>query len=131
MQYDAANPEDYLAQLADDWRREKLLVLREMICSSGPDLREFIKYKMLAYGAPDAENTDAEALFHLNAQKSYVSLYVGDIQKIDPDGKLLTGLDMGKGCIRFKKTTKIEDTQIDAFIANAVELWRRGEDVSC
>jgi hypothetical protein len=36
-------------------------------------------------------------LFHLNAQKGYVSLYCGDSKKIDPDGILLTGLNIGKG----------------------------------
>ena len=51
---------------------------------------------MLAYGS------EASDLFGLNAQKSYVSLYVGTIEKIDNASVLLAGFDSVKGCIRIK-----------------------------
>lgn len=31
MQYDAKNAEEYLEMLEDDWRKEKLLAIRQMI----------------------------------------------------------------------------------------------------
>lgn len=125
MQYDVQTPEEYMRALDDDWRREKLEELRSIIRSCAPDLIEGIRYKMLSYG--DGQ----ELLFGLNAQKHYVSFYVGDASKIDPDGSLLEGLNVGKGCIRFTKTKDIAKTRIEEFIQRAVELWKQGEDVYC
>jgi len=125
MLYDAQTPSDYLSLLDDDWRRKTLLELRALIRKSAPELTESIHYKMLGYGLND------QFVFHLNAQKGYVSLYVGDIAKIDRDGALLGGLNVGKGCIRFSKTKSVSDTRIDAFIDQAVVLWRAGIVVDC
>lgn len=125
MQYDAKTPQEYLQQLEPDWRREKLLALRQLIKAKAPQLTEGIEYKMLRYGNEDS------AVFHLNAQQNYVSLYVGDASKIDPTGELLAGLNIGKGCIRFSKTKQIEQTQIDQFIERAVTMWTNQEDIDC
>ena len=125
MQYDVTTPEEYLKALDADWRRETLLQLRALITSQAPELAEGIDYKMLSY-------RDREGIvFGLNAQKHYVSVYVGDADKIDPDGSLLAGLDHGKGCIRFKKTTAVAGTRIAEFIARAAEFNRRGVDIGC
>ncbi len=125
MLYEAQNPTEYLELLEKDWRREKLLQLRTIIFAQAPNLIEGIHYKMLGY------SDEKGVLFHLNAQKNYVSLYVGDAQKIDPTGALLQGMDVGKGCVRIKKKIALADTQIEAFISRAVELWRDGADLSC
>ena len=125
MLYDVNSPEEYLSQLPDDWRHEKVNALRKIIKDKGPELTEKINYKMLAYG--EGENI----VFGLNAQKNYVSLYVGNASKVDPDGTLLEGLNVGKGCIRFSKTVEIRDTRIDEFVERAVEMWENGEDFDC
>jgi uncharacterized protein YdhG (YjbR/CyaY superfamily) len=98
--------------------------LREMIQSVDPELKEGIEYKMLSFG------NDESNLFHLNAQKAYVSLYVGDISKMDPSGELLKGLNTGKGCIRFSKSVEPANTRIDEFIERAVQIWKEGGDTS-
>lgn len=125
MQYDAESPTQYLDRLEEDWRKEKLMNIREMILSTDPELKEEIEYKMLAFGNGDSN------LFHLNAQKAYVSLYVGNISKIDESGELLDGLNTGKGCIRFSKSVEPSETKIDAFIERAVRIWKEGGDTSC
>lgn len=125
MQYDVQTPEEYLRSLEDDWRREKLLELREIIMACAPDLIEAIDYKMLSY------RDERDIVFALNAQKHYVALYVGDIKKIDVDGTLLAGLNVGKGCIRFTKSKVIAETRIREFIQRTVDLWKRGEDIDC
>ena len=125
MQYNVQTPAEYLDVLEEDWRKEKLLQIREIILDKAHDFKERINYKMLCY---TDENGD---LFHLNAQKNYVSLYVGDSSKIDTDGTLLKGLNLGKGCIRFKKSVDIDATKIDEFIEKAVGLWKDGIDVGC
>lgn len=62
-----------------------------MILASGPDLTEGIDYKMLSY------RDDRGIAIALNAQKHYVSLYVGDIHKIDPDRPLVERPQFGEG----------------------------------
>lgn len=125
MLYDANTPSDYIDQLDDDWRREKLQSIRAIIKQQAPQLEERIHYKMLGYGIGDTY------AFHLNAQRSYVSLYVGNASKVDPNGELLQGLNVGKGCIRFSKSKNIAETRIDEFIARAFDMWRKGEDIDC
>lgn len=125
MQYDVATPDAYLKALEADWRRDTLLSLRALIREKAPELVEGIAYKMLSY-------SDATGIvFGLNAQKHYVSFYVGNASKIDADGALLAGLDCGKGCIRFKKSVAVENTRIEAFIERAAELARSGVDTGC
>jgi uncharacterized protein YdhG (YjbR/CyaY superfamily) len=125
MQYDVRTPNEYMASLDNDWRREKVERLRALIRSHGPDLVEGINYKMLSY------SDERGIIFHLNAQKNYVSLYVGDAKKIDPAGDLLRGIDVGKGCIRFSKSTSVSDTSIGEFIRRAIHMWKRREDIEC
>ncbi|WP_421874832.1 DUF1801 domain-containing protein [Marinoscillum sp.] len=124
MQYEATNPDDYLGQLQNDWRKEKLLWIRQLLLGYS-ELDEGMEYKMLRYG------NDKSSLFHLNAQKNYVSLYVGDTKKIDPSGALLKDFDLGKGCIRIKKSIDLEATSLPAFIDMALQRWKAGLDLSC
>lgn len=118
--------QEYLDKLENDWKKEKLLEIRQLLLNHS-QIKEGMNYGMLSYG----NETEEEPLFHLNAQKNYVSLYVGDIQKIDSDGSLLKGLNLGKGCIRISKSKNIPETGIKEFIQRTVELWLAGEDTSC
>ena len=125
MQYDVSTPDEYLSVLEQDWRRDTLMSLRELIKRNAPELEETIKYKMLCY------EDDRGPVFALNAQKGYVSFYVGNAEKVDPTGELLGGLDRGKGCIRFKKSVKVTETKIDGFISRAAAMRRHGGDIEC
>lgn len=125
MQYEVTTPSEYIAALDDDWRKEKLQSIRAIIKEKAPDLIEGINYKMLSYA------DDRGPAFHLNAQMNYVSFYVGDAKKVDPTGELLKGIDVGKGCLRFKKKIVVSDTKIDEFIVRSVELWKAGKDIGC
>ncbi|MEA3319477.1 MAG: DUF1801 domain-containing protein [Bacillota bacterium] len=125
MQYDVKNSEEYLELLEDDWRKEKLLLIRHIIFTYAPELEEVIRYKMLNYGKDD------NFVFALNAQKHYVSLYVGSIDKIGDADTLLAGYNYGKGCIRVKKSIKIEDTELEQFIHKTIDMWRAGDDTAC
>lgn len=125
MQSDASSPAQYLEQLDDDWRKATLVSLRSLILEHAPDWEEGMAYKMLGYR--DA----GEVVMCLNAQKQYVSLYVGNAAKIDHDGSLLAGLDIGKGCIRFKRSVAVADTGIEQFIQRAVAMRRDGAEFGC
>ncbi len=125
MQYDVSSSLEYMEALDLDWRKEKLLELREIILRQDSAIQETISYKMLCFTLNGAE------LFHLNAQRGYVSLYCGNTKKIDPEGELLKGLNIGKGCIRFTKTKDISKTGIEMFIKRAVLLLKEGKDIGC
>jgi len=125
MQSAETTPAEYLAGLESGWRRETLLELRKLLATEAPEAIEGMAYGMLSY------TYDGRALFHLNAQKNYVSLYVGDTRKVDPEGSLLEGLDRGKGCIRFKKSTRVAETGIRAFIAETARMAAEGLDTYC
>ena len=112
MQYDVDTPKEYLELLEGDWRKDKLIRIREIISKHAPELNESIRYKMLNYGVLEDDNY----VFALNAQKNYVSLYVGDISKVDPSGEMLKDFNLGKGCIRVRKTLDIEETRLEEFI---------------
>jgi uncharacterized protein YdhG (YjbR/CyaY superfamily) len=125
MQYDAQTPKEYLEMLEDDWRKERLLEVRQLILDLAPELTETVRYKMLTYEAGE------QFIFGLNAQKGYVSLYIGDIDKIEGARALLEPFDLGKGCIRIRKTVDISKTGLEDFIKAVVEMHRKGKDTSC
>jgi len=125
MQYEASTPEEYRQLLEDDWRRSKLESLRTLIFQNGPQLEECIQYKMLGY------RLGQTMVFQLNAQKGYVSLYIGDIRKVDPDGTILQGVNQGKGCIRFSKSVALEKTGVDEFIRKTIALAQAGVNIGC
>ena len=56
---------------------------------------------------------------------------MGDIKKVDPNGELLKGLNLGKGCIRFKKSNDIAETRIDEFIEKIMQMRKEGKDFDC
>lgn len=125
MLYDVETPSEYLEALADDWRKEKLMSVRELIGKHGPDLKEGIRYKMLAYEHGN------DMIFNLNAQQAYVSLYVGNVEKIENAKELLKEFSIGKGCIRIKKSIELSETNLEAFIKNAIDVWEKGGDTDC
>ena len=97
MQYDVRTPAEYLEALEDDWRRDTLMFLREIIRKEAPELTETIRYKMLSY------DDDRGPVFALNAQKGYVSFYVGNAEKVDPTGENLDGLAMERDAYASRK----------------------------
>ncbi len=127
MIYGGDNVSEYLDRIEDDWRKEKLLEIRDILLSY-EDLNEGMAYGMLSYGKKDEND---EGLFALNAQRNYVSLYIGNIAKVDPEGAILKGLSMGKGCIRLSKTKDVEASGLPEFIKKSVDLWRNGQDTAC
>lgn len=125
MQHEASTPKEYLQVIENDWKKEKILYLRELILQTAPNIEESIDYKMLSYG-----NNDLKAIY-LNAQKNFVGLYVGDIARIDPKGELLKGVDCGKGCVRIKKRVDVTAENFKKVIENTIELWRKNVDLKC
>ena len=125
MLYEVKTPSEYLDAIDDDWRKEKLIKVRELIKKHGAELKEGIRYKMLSY------EHDENAIFNLNAQQAYVSLYIGNIEKIENSDELLKEFSLGKGCIRIKKSVDIPKTRLEDFIKKVIEVWKKGGDTDC
>ncbi len=62
---------------------------------------------------------------------NYVSFYIGNIKKVDPEGLLLQGLNLGKGCVRFKKSNTVAETRIDEIIERIMQMRKEGKDFDC
>ncbi|MDJ1016575.1 MAG: DUF1801 domain-containing protein [Paracoccaceae bacterium] len=97
MQYDAETPDAYLALLEDDWRKDRLLAIRDIFLREVEGLSEGIGYGMLRY------ERNGDVFGHLNAQKAYVGVYLGDLERIDPGGAIRAGMNCGKSCLRVRK----------------------------
>ena len=125
MIYEAKTPSEYLEVIDDDWRKEKLIKVRKLIKKNGPDLKEGIRYKMLSYEYGE------KVVFNLNVQKSYVSLYVGNVEKVEKAKDLLKEFNIGKGCIRIKKSIDLSKTNLEEFIKKTIDVWEKGGDTDC
>lgn len=125
MLYNFKTSKQYLENLEKGWIKDKLEEVRNIILKYGPELEEAIEYKMLCYRLKE------KTVFHLNAQKSYVSLYVGSIDKIQEGRHLLQNFNLGKGCIRVKKNNTINNSGLEDFIEKTIILYRDGENADC
>lgn len=115
----AATVEEYLAELPDD-RREAISAVRKVILDNLPSgYEEQMQYGMIGYVVPKSiypkgyhcNPKDPLPFAGLASQKQHMSLYICTIyghSEVDAwfrQAYAATGkkLDMGKGCIRFKK----------------------------
>lgn len=141
MQYKAALPDDYIAQLPED-RKPVISKLRNIIKKNLPKgFQEQISYGMLGYVVPhsiypNGYHCDPKLplpFINLASQKNFVALYHSGIYS---DPKLYDWfvseypkhceykLDMGKSCVRFKKMEDIPYDLIKELCAKmTVEDW--------
>ncbi|WP_306257433.1 DUF1801 domain-containing protein [Pararhizobium sp. IMCC21322] len=70
---------------------KRLAELGAIIKQQAPQLEERIHCRMPGYGGGDTY------AYHLNAQRSYVSLNVGNASKVDPNKALLRQCITGQG----------------------------------
>lgn len=133
MQSNANTVEEYLASLPED-RRHALAALRKVILDHiDPEFSEHMAYGMIGYAVPHARYP---AGYHCNpkqplpfaglaSQKQYMSLYLcaayagsdaGAESRWLREAWAASGkkLDMGKGCVRFRK---LEDLPLDVVAA--------------
>lgn len=124
MKYEAATPDEYIAQLPED-RKEVIEKLREIIKDNLPKgFEEGINYNMLGYYVPHSiypsgYHCDPKLplpFMNLASQKNSVNLYhsgiyanpeIHDWFVAEYPKHAKRKLDMGKSCIRFKKMDDI------------------------
>lgn len=141
MQSTATTPEAYIESLPDD-RKSAMIKLREIIKANLPEgFQEGMGYGMMGYSVPHttypngyhcdpkqplpflgmASQKNFIAVYHMGiyADKELYDWFVGEYPK-----HVKTKLDMGKSCIRFKKTDSIPyDLLAELFTKMTVEDW--------
>ena len=114
MQSKAETPAEYLAEL-DAVRRAEVEAVRAVIQKAAPEAEEAMQWGMLAY------RVEGRALVALAAQRRHLSLYLletcSDPATLGPYRDRLTGLDMGKGCVRFRRAADLPLDAIAGLVA--------------
>lgn len=124
MQYKASSPEEYISQVPEE-RQAALKQLRQVITDNLPEgFEEGIQYGMVGYYVPhsiypDGYHCDSKIplpFMSFASQKNSINLYHSGIYAKPDLYDWFVGefpkycnrkLDMGKSCIRFKKTNDI------------------------
>lgn len=140
MKYDANTLDEYLAQLPDD-RRYAIVKLRETIKNNIPVGFEEYFADGILFAVPHSiypagyhcKPTDPVPFIAIASQKHFVALYHMGVYSFDDilqwfkmeyPKHVTTKLDMGKSCIRFKKTDQIPYELIaDLCKKITVEMW--------
>ena len=114
---------------ADDWiaalpepRRTDIAAVDARIRAIAPDLRRYVERGMLAFGRYRyryASKREGDwAVLGIASNKAYISLYASPIG-VEPYAARLPKANVGKGCIRFKRTADVDLAVIDEVIAAA------------
>ncbi len=129
----AKNPDEYL-NMIEEPRKAQMEKLHEFIKKAIPQERPHIVSGMIGYGTYHYKSKSGRegewAPVLLASQKNYISVYVCAVK----DGKylsesykkLLPKADIGKSCIRFKKTEDIDLPTLKELIVEGAKLLRNG-----
>lgn len=110
MRSDADDVDGYLAQVPAD-RRAVLSGLRELCGQLLAGFDEAMRYGMPTY------SRDGVAEIAWASQKRYISLYVMRADVLDAHREQLAGLDVGKGCIRYRSPAAVDFTVVRSMLA--------------
>ncbi|MCC1484399.1 DUF1801 domain-containing protein [Winogradskyella immobilis] len=141
MQYKADSPEDYISQLPDE-RQASIKKLRKVILKNLPKgFEEGMNYNMIGFYVPHSiypagYHCDTKLplpFINIASQKNFVAVYhMGMYAKKELLNWFTTEypkhckykLDMGKSCVRFKKTEDIPYELIGQLVAKmSSEEW--------
>ena len=103
---------DTYIDLLDESRQSSLQQLRRIILEAVPGAEETIQYNMPYYNYHGMHCAFA-------SQKNYMSFYLLNGEIVEKNRHLLTGLSVGKGCIRFKDISKLPEPTIRAMLREA------------
>jgi uncharacterized protein YdhG (YjbR/CyaY superfamily) len=101
MQSTAADVDTYVAEAPAD-RQEILRALRDACRDVLPDFEEAMTYGMPTY------LREGVAEVGWASQKQYISLYILRTDVLNSHREHLTGLNVGKGCIRFRRPSQVD-----------------------
>lgn len=115
MQSKAESVDRYFKEIPED-RREVLRRLRSLCLDVLDGYEESMQYGMPSYKIPDGEVEIAFA-----SQKNYISLYIHKEEVLNKYRQDLSGLSLGKGCIRYTKPEKIDFQIVEQLLTDSRE----------
>ena len=110
MRSDADDVDSYLARVPEG-RRAVLTEMRDTCRSLLAGFAESMSYGMPAY------SRDGIAEISWASQKRYISLYVMRADVLDAHRGQLAGLDVGKGCIRYRSPAAVDFSVVHSMLA--------------
>ena len=113
MQSDAATVDEYLAEAPEE-RHAALELLRDLCREELHGFEEAMRYGMPGY----LRNGVVELGFA--SQKATISFYVLRTAALASQRDRLTGLSVGKGCIRFRRLDQIDSEVVRALLRATV-----------
>lgn len=124
----ATSHEDYIARV-ETARRPDIQRLHEMVREEAPDLTPTMAFKMLGYGTYHyryASGREGNSMrIGIANNKQYISLYCC---AADDDGYVaerfrdrLPKANIGKGCVRFKRLSDLDETVLRELIREVVK----------
>jgi len=114
MQSTAQTVDSYIDEAPAE-RRAALEKLRDLCRSLLAGYEEAMEYGMPVY----KKNGVAEAGFA--SQKNYISLYILKQEALAPYRPILTGISVGKGCIRYPRPEKIDFEVVEKLLRATVQ----------
>jgi uncharacterized protein YdhG (YjbR/CyaY superfamily) len=109
VQSDAIDVDGYLAEVPEG-RRAVLTEIRDACRMLLAGFAESMSYGMPAY------SRDGIAEIAWASQKRYISLYVMRADVLDAHRAQLAGLDVGKGCIRYRSPGAVDFTVVHSIL---------------
>jgi uncharacterized protein YdhG (YjbR/CyaY superfamily) len=106
---DVNDVDSYLAQVPEG-RRAVLAGMREVCRRLLVGFAESMNYGMPSY------SRDGIAEIAWASQKRYISLYVMRADVLDAHRGQLAGLDVGKGCIRYRSPAAVDFTVVNSML---------------
>ncbi len=95
------NVDEYLRQVPPE-RREVLTAIRELCLTQLPQFREEIRFSMPTYVLGDQPEVAWAS------QKNYIALYLMRTELVTEFKPQLSGLNIGKSCIRYRKPEQVD-----------------------
>jgi uncharacterized protein YdhG (YjbR/CyaY superfamily) len=105
----ASSVEEYVAEAPAE-RREALALLRRLCREELAGFDEEVRHGMPCYLRDDV----VEVAFA--SQKAYISFYALRRAALEANSERLSGLSVGKGCIRFRRPEQIDAALIRALL---------------
>ena len=110
MQSKALTVDQYLKEIPQD-RHAALTRLRKLC------LEFLVGYEEnMDYGMPGYKVADGEIEVSFASQKNYISLYILKEDVLNKYRQDLSGLNVGKGCIRYSKPGKIDFKMVEKLL---------------
>ena len=118
MTTEAKSVDEYVEQVPED-RRQVFVKLRALCREYLPGFEECIEHNLVCY---KKDNVPEIAFAN---QKSYISFYPLHSEVMHHNEHLLTGLNHGKGCIRFSNLGRMDFMVIKQILIDTVRSMQK------